>query len=79
MDQPGSLAWAAGTLRRHGMPPEEIGTVIAAEDPQAVRRHLELHRERLEERLTEQRRTLAVIERFLAAATRKRTQHRREG
>jgi ATP/maltotriose-dependent transcriptional regulator MalT len=61
----GPHAWAASTLTRQEMPSEEIRAVLAAHDPETVRRYLELHRERLEERLTEQRRTLADLERFL--------------
>jgi hypothetical protein len=49
------------------MPPEEIRAVLAAEDPVIVRRHLELHRERLEEGLAEERRTLSALERLLTA------------
>lgn len=60
-----SLAWAAGTLRRCEMPPEEIRAVLTADDPEIVRRFLELHRERLEEQIEEQRRTLAWLERSL--------------
>ena len=50
------------TLRRQGMPLPEIRALLAAGDPTIVRRHLELHRERLEERLAEQRRALADVE-----------------
>lgn len=60
-----SFAWAAGTLRRCEMPPEEIRAVLAADDPEIVRRFLELHRERLEEEVAEQTRTLASLERSL--------------
>lgn len=73
----GSLAWAASTLSRQEMPREEIRAVLAAHDPETVRRYLELHRERLEERLAEQRRTLADLERFLTEATREPHQPRR--
>jgi DNA-binding transcriptional MerR regulator len=55
-------------LRRQGMPPQEIRAILAAGDPLVVRRLLELHRERLEEWLEEQRRSLATLERSLAAA-----------
>jgi hypothetical protein len=47
------------------MPPEEIRAVLSADDPEIVRRFLELHRERLEEEVAEQRRTLAWLERSL--------------
>jgi 4-alpha-glucanotransferase len=73
----GPLAWAASTLTRQEMPREEIRAVLAAHDPETVRRYLELHRERLEERLGEQRRTLADVERFLTEATREPHQPRR--
>jgi hypothetical protein len=61
-----SIAWAVSTLRRLEMPPEEIDAVVGADDPETVRRYLELHREQLEERLVEKRRTLARLERSLA-------------
>jgi hypothetical protein len=50
------------------MPLPEIRAVLAADDPTIVRRHLELHRERLEERLAEQRVLLASLERALTGA-----------
>jgi hypothetical protein len=48
------------------MPPQEIRAILAASDPLVVRRLLELHLERLEEWLEEQRTLLAHIERRLA-------------
>ena len=56
----------AKTLRRQGMPIEEIRVVLTADDPVVVHRYLELHRERLDERFAEQRRNLASLERSLA-------------
>lgn len=53
----------ARTLRRQRMPLEEIRALLRTDDPEIVHRHLELHRERLEERLAAQVRTLASIER----------------
>jgi len=53
------------TLRRQRMPPDEIRAVLAADDPIVVRRLLELHRERMEEWLEEQRRIVATLERAL--------------
>ena len=53
----------ARTLRRQRMPLDEIRAVLTTSDPEVVRRYLELHRERLEERLATQVRTLASIER----------------
>jgi hypothetical protein len=59
-------ATAREILKGQRMPPEEIRAVVAADDPLFVRRLLELHRERLEEWLEEQRRLVANIERSLA-------------
>jgi hypothetical protein len=53
------------TLRRQQMPPDEIRAVLAADDPVVVRRLLELHRERMEEWLDDQRRIVASLERAL--------------
>jgi hypothetical protein len=47
------------------MPVDEIRIVLTTRDRELVRRHLELHRERLEERLDDQRRKLAAVERLL--------------
>lgn len=69
-----SIAWAVGTLHDHEMPADEIRAVLAAEDPEVVRRYLELHRERMQERVANQRRTLASVERSLTAAILERRQ-----
>jgi len=53
------------TLQGQGMPPQEIRTLLAADDPIAVHRVLELHRERLGEWLDEQLWLVASIERSL--------------
>ena len=55
------LALATPALRDQGMPPEEIDTILDADDPEVIRRHLELHRERLEERFASQRRTISQL------------------
>ena len=47
------LLSAARELRRLGMPPTEIHTVLVTDDPDVVRRLIELHRERLQERLAD--------------------------
>jgi DNA-binding transcriptional MerR regulator len=65
-----TAATARRILRRQGMHPREIRAVLAANDPLLARRVLELHRERLEERLEEQRRLVATIERSLAGQPR---------
>jgi hypothetical protein len=60
-------------LRSLGMPPEDIRAVLVADDPRLVRRHLELHRERLLEELVDRRRTLAALERELTDAALERS------
>jgi hypothetical protein len=62
----GSRSWAETVLRDQGMPPHELRDVLTTEDRELVRRHLQLHLERLEERLVTQRRRMAAIERILA-------------
>jgi DNA-binding transcriptional MerR regulator len=52
-------------LLEQGMPVEEIRSVLDAEDPAVVRRHLELHRERLAERLEYRLRSVDRLERDL--------------
>jgi hypothetical protein len=64
----GVAAWAIRVLIDQGMPWTEIGSIVASEDPELVRRTLELHRERLEERLAEQRAELDRIEPLLLEA-----------
>lgn len=65
----GPLHWAVALLSDQGMPPEEIATLLHAEDSQVVHRLLDLHRERLAERLTGERRIVELIETLLTAAT----------
>jgi hypothetical protein len=64
---PGSRSWAETVLRDQGMPPDELLIVLMTPDRGLVRRHLELHLERLEERLATQRRRVAAIGRMLLA------------
>jgi DNA-binding transcriptional MerR regulator len=62
--------WAARRLlRRQGMPPEEIRAVLAPGDPVIARRLLELHRERLEEWIEEQRGLLVEVERAVTTVS----------
>ena len=65
------LLWAARTLRDQSMPPMEIHTVLVTEDPEIIRRHLDLHRERLEERLMDELALIARIEMLLIEAVRR--------
>lgn len=59
------LAWASDTLLRQGMPACEFRSMLRADDFQTVRRHLELHRERLAERLSDHLRAVDRVERLL--------------
>jgi hypothetical protein len=61
--------WLARTLLDQGMPPSEVRGVLEADDYLKVRRHIELHRERLTERLADQVRELEVLERMLVGRT----------
>jgi hypothetical protein len=63
-----AIAWAAPALRQYEMPPNEISAVLGADNPELVRRYMELHRERLEERLADRLRALAGLERLLVQA-----------
>ena len=56
-----------GVRRDPVEPSEEIDAILGADDPELVRRYFELHRERLDERLADQRRALARLEQLLAA------------
>ena len=64
-----SVAWAESVLREQGMPAEELRIVVASGDAQTDRRHLELHLERLEERLIGQRPHVASAQRILTEST----------
>jgi hypothetical protein len=60
------LALATPALMDQGMPAEEIDAILGADDPEVVRRHLELHEERLEERFADQRRTIGHLMQVIA-------------
>lgn len=55
-----SSAWIARALRDQGMPEAEVRSLLSATDPAVVRRYLELHVERLQERLQEERDLVAA-------------------
>ena len=71
-----SIGWAITMLREQGMPSTEIAAILEAGSGQSVRQRLELHRERLEEHLAVQRRTLARLERLLTARSTSSYEHR---
>lgn len=52
------------------MPEDEIRSILAATDTRIVRRHLELHRERLTERAVEERRAVDRVEESLISQLR---------
>jgi hypothetical protein len=54
-------ARAAALLRSHRMPDNEIRVLVTTEDPDLVRRILELHEEWLEEELADRRRALRSV------------------
>lgn len=53
---------------------DEIRIVLTTADRELIRRHLELHLERLEEQLSDQRRNVAAVERVLAEATQRQVE-----
>jgi hypothetical protein len=64
---PGELRAAADLLTRQGMPRRDVDSVLRAHDPRVIRRHLELHRERLMERSIDESRAVERLERVLMA------------
>ena len=52
-------------LAAQGMPDEEVLLILSSRDPRTVRRHLELHRERVIERQAGERNAVDVVERVL--------------
>ena len=51
------------------MPPEEIDAILGADDPEVIRKYLELHEERLEERLADQRRSIGRMMQVITPTT----------
>src|SRR5262245_40461486 len=76
-DDRGTAGWATRVLLDHGMPPAEIREVLTTDDTRVVRRHMELHRERLVEELFDRHRTLASLERVLSNAAGERSARQR--
>jgi effector-binding domain-containing protein len=58
-------AEAIRILRSTGMPIDEIREVLAEDDPELTGKRLDMHRERLLERLAEQERMLRFLERLI--------------
>ena len=62
------ILWAAHELRDQQMPSAAIHTVIVTDEPEIIRRYMELHRERLQERLMDEQAIAGDIERLLIEA-----------
>lgn len=60
------MAEAIRLLRSVDMPLDEIAEVVRASDPELAVKYLEQHRERLRDRLADQSRMLAYLERLIA-------------
>jgi hypothetical protein len=58
--------WAEMVLRQQAMPLDELRVVLTSADHEVVRRHLELHQERLDEWLASQKRCVREVRRILA-------------
>jgi hypothetical protein len=59
------MAWAETLLREQDMPANELRVVLTSSDRELIRHHLELHLERLEERLVSQKQDVEAIGRIL--------------
>jgi hypothetical protein len=59
------VAWAERVLREQEMPADELRVVLTSADRDLVRRHLDLHMERLDEWLDSQKRRVEVVGRIL--------------
>ena len=60
-----NAAEAIRILRSIDMPLDEIAAVLAQDEPDIIRKHLEHHRLRLEERMADQARMLEYLERLI--------------
>jgi hypothetical protein len=59
------IAWAETMLREQDMPADELRVVLTSSDRESIRHRLELHLERLEERLVSQKQDVEAIGRIL--------------
>ena len=67
-----SIPWAARVLLDHGMPATKVHSILVTDDPEIIRRQMELHRERLEERLMDQRLVVGHIKVLLTEVAHQR-------
>jgi hypothetical protein len=70
IEMPNARTHAGDRLVGQGMPEDEVRSILSARDPRIVRRHLELHRERLTERAAEERREVDRVEEALVSRLR---------
>jgi hypothetical protein len=59
------VAWAETVLREQDMPADELRVVLTSSDRELIRHLLDLHLERLEERLVSQKQDVDAIGRIL--------------
>jgi hypothetical protein len=59
------VAWAETVLREQDMPADELRVVLTSSDRELIRHLLDLHLERLEERLVSQKQDVEAIGRIL--------------
>jgi hypothetical protein len=59
------VAWAVSVLREQDMPADELRVVLTTSDRELIRHVLDLHLERLEERLVSQKQDVEAIGRIL--------------
>jgi hypothetical protein len=62
---PDTVGWISSVLLRQGMPEDEVRRVLLVDDPETFRRYLELHRERLAERVHDELGRVDLIEQLL--------------
>jgi hypothetical protein len=59
------VAWAETVLRKQDMPADELGVVLTSSDRELIRHLLDLHLERLDERLVSEKQDVEAIGRML--------------
>jgi hypothetical protein len=67
IEMPNRRTSPGDVLLDQGMPGHEVRLVLSAVDPLVVRRHLELHRERVMERQVDERNAVDRVEAILVA------------
>jgi phosphoribosylanthranilate isomerase len=70
IETPNVRTEASAVFVEQGMPEDEIRSILEACDPRIVQRHLELHRDRLLERLVDERKAVERVEEALLSRMR---------